>query len=57
LHVTGTLPVTVPHAHPIPILLAAISGWVHREQADTIAYLIKEHRELGGLLRSYHRAA
>ena len=28
------------------VLLLAVSGWVHRHQADVIAYLVEENRVL-----------
>jgi hypothetical protein len=31
---------------PLLLVLAAVSGWVHRQQADTIAYLVEENRVL-----------
>jgi len=37
---------------PLKLLLLAVSGWVHRHQQDTIAYLVEENRilkeKLGG---------
>jgi hypothetical protein len=29
---------------PLLLVVAAVSGWVHRQQADTIAYLVEENR-------------
>lgn len=31
---------------PIQLLIAAFGGWLHREQADVIAFLRKENRVL-----------
>jgi hypothetical protein len=33
---------------PFQLLLAAVNGWLHREQADVIAFLQKENRVLRG---------
>jgi putative transposase len=42
----------VPGFQPLRLLLTAVAGWVHREQARTIEYLIEENRvlkeQLGG---------
>ncbi len=32
--------------YPLQILLAALSGWVNREQQRTIEYLVEENRVL-----------
>ncbi len=32
--------------YPLQMLLLTISGWVHRHQADVIAYLVEENRVL-----------
>ena len=44
--------VAMPDVSPLRLLLVAIAGWVHREQADAIAYLVEESRvlkeQLGG---------
>ncbi len=31
---------------PLQVLLLTVSGWVHRHQADVIAYLVEENRVL-----------
>ncbi|MGE0142074.1 MAG: transposase [Planctomycetota bacterium] len=36
----------MPRLQPIRLLLTAIAGWVHREQAATIDYLLEENRVL-----------
>ena len=36
--------------YPLPMLLLSVSGWVHRHQADVIAYLVEENRVLKELL-------
>ena len=36
----------MPRFQPLLLLLTALAGWVHREQAATIAYLIEENRVL-----------
>ena len=36
----------VPRFQPLRLLVTAVAGWVHREQAATIAYLIEENRVL-----------
>ncbi len=30
--------------YPLQVLLLTVSGWVHRHQADVIAYLVEENR-------------
>ena len=32
--------------YPLQMLLLTVSGWVHRHQADVIAYLVEENRIL-----------
>jgi hypothetical protein len=32
--------------YPLQMLLLTVSGWVHRHQADVIAYLVEENRVL-----------
>ncbi len=32
--------------YPLQMLLMTVSGWVHRQQADVIAYLVEENRVL-----------
>ncbi len=32
--------------YPLQMLLQTVSGWVHRHQADVIAYLVEENRVL-----------
>ncbi len=32
--------------YPLQMLLMTVSGWVHRHQADVIAYLLEENRVL-----------
>ena len=32
--------------YPLQVLLLTVSGWVHRHQADVIAYLVEENRVL-----------
>jgi len=32
---------------PFPLLIAVLGGWLHREQADVIAFLREENRLLG----------
>ncbi|MBK8980696.1 MAG: hypothetical protein IPM29_32750 [Planctomycetes bacterium] len=44
---TGTIGRPVPRIQPLLLLLTAVAGWVHREQARTITYLIEEN----GVLR------
>jgi hypothetical protein len=36
---------------PLRLLLLTVAGWVHREQAATIAYLVEENRVLKEQLR------
>jgi hypothetical protein len=36
----------VPRLQPIRLLLTAIAGWIHREQAATIDYFLEENRVL-----------
>jgi len=36
----------VPSLQPLRLLLTAVAGWVHREQAATIDYLLEENRVL-----------
>ncbi len=35
-----------PGRYPLQMLLMTVSGWVHRHQADVIAYLVEENRVL-----------
>ena len=32
--------------YPLQVLLLTVSGWVHRHQADVLAYLVEESRVL-----------
>ncbi|MGE0142077.1 MAG: hypothetical protein AB7I19_02470 [Planctomycetota bacterium] len=36
----------MPRLQPIRLLLTAIAGWAHREQAASIDYLLEENRVL-----------
>ena len=42
----------MPHLLPLQLLLATFAGWVNREQAQVVAYLVEENRvlkeQLGG---------
>ncbi len=42
----------MPHFFPLQLLLATFAGWVNRNQAQVIAYLVEENRvlkeQLGG---------
>ena len=39
----------MPRFQPLRLLLIAVAGWVHREQAATIAYLMEENARTQGL--------
>ena len=36
----------MPHFFPLQLLLATFAGWVNREQAQVVAYLVEENRVL-----------
>ena len=36
----------MPHFFPLQLLLATFTGWVNREQAQVVAYLVEENRVL-----------
>ena len=37
--------------YPLRVLLLAVSGWVHRHQADVNEYLVEENRVLKAQLK------
>lgn len=41
----------MPDFAPLRFLLLTFSGWIHRQQADTVAYLIEENRVLREQMR------
>ena len=36
----------MPNLFPLQLLLATFAGWVNREQAQVVAYLVEENRVL-----------
>ena len=36
----------MPDSFPLQLLLATFAGWVNREQAHAVAYLVEENRVL-----------
>lgn len=47
----GTISTFVLRLQPLRLLLITVAGWVHREQAATIGYLVEESRILNDQLR------
>ena len=47
----GTISTIVLRLHPLRLLLTAVAGWVHRDQAATIDFLTEENRILKERLR------
>ena len=47
----------MPDVSALRLVLLSLAGWVHREQAATIAFLIEENRVLKEQLRIRHTAS